>query len=113
MAVTVAVAVEFVGLTLALVDGFHDSKAPADENAAKCWCETPLAVVNEPPTYTVELFAVTAFVLPFRFPVKVEISAPVAVEKAAMWLWVALSTLVKSPTTYTVEPLGDAAMARP
>ena len=47
---TVAVAVEFVGLTLALVDGFHDCKAPADEYAAKCLCETPLAVVNAPPT---------------------------------------------------------------
>ena len=65
---TVAVAVEFVGLTDALVEGFHDSSAPAEENAARCLCETPLAVVNEPPTYTVELFAVTVFVLPFRLP---------------------------------------------
>ncbi len=49
MAVTIAMAVVFVGLTVALVDGFHDNTAPAEENAAKCWCATPLAVVNEPP----------------------------------------------------------------
>ena len=43
------------------------------------------------------------------------ISAPAAVVMAndAMRLCVAPSTVVKSPTTYSVEPSGEAVMARP
>src|ERR1019366_3252696 len=50
IALTSALAFGLTALTIALVDGFHDSKAPAEENAARCRCVTLLAVVNEPPT---------------------------------------------------------------